>query len=316
MCLINIMTFYFYDQVIKEFDEKYWPLYFSADVLIIYKFKDEYFLNNRKIECDGELLCSKFFLSSNGDQVVMTQKDFSLLQDNEKEYWNFFRESPKSDISKVMNENIYLGIWVENDVITNIRNLLINFPKVQLDNEELDIWKQPKSKTPHNIKDLYYVVSGSKTEWINEILTLDKNLIDGFQVGSLKKIAERLNCYNFSEKLSDEEMNRIDECLTAKEINKKHIEKIFNILNKRENGSINLLEKCLKAEHIDEMTIKKIIQPLRELKKYRSKIVAHNVKDFPNEDLRTNFKTLLEQCNDSLLELSNLIKDKKIFYFN
>ena len=264
------MLFKKYNKIKKELNKEYWPVFFNSDVLILYKYKDEYFINNRRIETNGELICSKFFLSSDGDQVVLTKKDFNYLPKEEREYWEFFRESAKSDISETMYKNIYLGEWVENDSITNIREILKNFPKVKSENEELDIWKQPKSKTPNNIEDLYYVVSGSKIEWINEILTLDKNIIDGFKENNLKKI-------------------------------------IGNSENNEINGSINLLEEYLKSKNTDEETIKKIIKPLRKIKDYRNKIIAHNGKDFPNEDLRKNFKILVEECNEGLSELSKLI---------
>lgn len=276
MDLNNIMPFKRYNEIKEERNEDYWPVFFSSDVLILYKYKDEYLVSNRRIEKNGELICSKFFLSSGGDQVVITKKDFNYLPNKDKKYWKFFRESAKSDINESMYKNIYLGEWIENDPITNIKEILKYFPKVKIDTEELDIWKQPKSKTPHNIEDLYYVVSGSKREWINELLTLDKNIVEGFQGNNLKKI-------------------------------------IGDSKNKKNYGSINLLEECLKSENIAEPTIKKIIGPLRKIRNYRSKIIAHNGEDFPKEDLRKNFKVLVEECNDSLSELSDLINENKIF---
>ena len=50
--------------------------------------------------------------------------------------------------------------------------------------------------------------------------------------------------------------------------------------------------------------------PLKELWRLRSAIVAHAGGDYPKEDLRTHYRNLLEQCDKSMRKLAELINKR------
>lgn len=117
-------------------------------------------------------------------------------------------------------------------------------------------------------------------EWVDEIHTLDKLVVEGLKKPFLKEIATSMNCYD--SKL----------------------------------GTIKLLKKILETKGIDGHEVSVIISPLEEIRFLRTKIAGHssgqeadNIRKkliVKHGDLRKHFRSLVENTNKSIKELISL----------
>lgn len=145
---------------------------------------------------------------------------------------------------------------------------------INIDCNKFNIWKLKSLKPTIEPKNLNYVVTDSKNEWEYQIRVLSQILIEGLEPKVIKKLAKKLECY-------DSELRPIKQ-----------------------------LKKCLETKKILKSDINIIILPLIELNKYRSTIVAHNTtKDYPDVDLKENYRNLLEKCSNSIKKLSEIIEN-------
>ena len=98
-------------------------------------------------------------------------------------------------------------------------------------------WNLKASDLPSRV---HYPVTDLSEEWANEIMALDKLLVEGFETGWLKTKASELDT-------------------TALPT----------------DGSLVLTQWCLRGLGFDEQRAKNIVAPLRELHNLRSKLKGH-----------------------------------------
>lgn len=248
------------------------PAFFRSEVLAKYKQNpDKYTIEYRKINCRGAW--SLRYDINDEDQVFVYIKDISHLPYKEQQYWKSFNEKPKVGISKRTLRTDFEGKWdMEYDPLTSFKDILENFPDIKVKGKNIPLWKMPNLPKTRDIHFLNYVVTDSTKEWEDQISAIYQILIEGLQAKNIKLIANNLEC--------------------------------------REKGlkSVKQLIKCLEALNIHEETIDIIVMPLFELIDLRSKLVAHTTsKEYPEEDLKVQYRNLLEKCDKSMRKLADLI---------
>ncbi|MCZ7622939.1 MAG: hypothetical protein M5U24_10695 [Candidatus Kuenenia sp.] len=140
-----------------------------------------------------------------------------------------------------------------------------------LEEEKPDLWSCSDGKLNQQ---LHYPVTDSLKEWIDEIHTLDKLVVEGLKKPYLRNIAISLNCYD----------NKV--------------------------GTIKLLKKILETKEIDSHEINEIISPLEDIHFLRTKLAGHSSgkeadkirKDLiaKHGDLRKHFRNLVEKTDKSI----------------
>jgi hypothetical protein len=130
----------------------------------------------------------------------------------------------------------------------------------------------PNISETRDLTSLGYVVTESRKEWEDQILSLSQIIVEGLNTSYINKLAETKGC--------------------------------------RDKGlaSIKQLGKILESISISQEDIKTIINPLNELWQLRSAIVAHHGGTPPKGDLRLHFRELLTNCDSSLLKLAELVR--------
>lgn len=242
--------------------------------------KEKYLIDNNYIHFENGFVL-KYYMSNNGEQVVIPIEKLGSLPIVDQLYWKSFNEEPKSNLSLKMVKNIFKGEWFELDSLDNFKNLLRNFPKCYIKCKEYEFWIEPNSSKPHTLDDLNYVKINSKEYWESEIITLYLNLIEGLQINTIKLISKKLSCYN------------------------------------KELKSIKQFKECLYKQNIvPNKEIDQIISPLQRLDFYRSKVISHNTSnEYPTGNLNDNFEELLNDCYISIKFISNMI-ELGLFNFN
>jgi hypothetical protein len=246
------------------------PAFFRAEVLLKYKNDpDKYDFDQRMISCRGAWSL-RYDINEEG-QVHAFLCDLGDLPHQEQLYWKSFNENPKSGISKRSFKSDFLAEWdTEYDPLQSLEQILSEFPLVNHRGKSRAIWKiKAKEKS---LARLAYVVTNSTKEWEDQILELAKILVDGFDKSAISDLAKTMRCFNV--KL----------------------------------GSLKLLQRCVTKRKVAEETIHEIFDPLEELWKLRSSIVAHPGSAVPKQDLKQHYRELLERCDRSLRLLSELIE--------
>lgn len=254
------------------------PVFFNKEVFSKYK------MNREKYEINSDYIINKewmlrYYTTDDEEQIMILLRDLSFLPPQEQLYWKSFNEKPSSKLSEKTFKNYVLGEWAEIDDLNQLKINLRDFPRCNIDGEELTIWNEPSIKNQHDFDNLDYVRIDSKSEWEDEIQTLHLNIVDGFNNKTIKLIAKKMNCYN------------------------------------KEHQSLKQLENCLNTlKEIPSKEVKQIMSPLFELNCYRNKVISHTTGEEYPEDLQSNFKILIMNLNLSISFLSNIIQ-KGFFNF-
>lgn len=250
------------------------PAFFKPEVLLKYKQNPEkYTLDQRTISCRGSWHLQTYDINDAG-QVHTYLKYLSYLPYSEQIYWKSFNEEPKAGISKRALKTDFEGEWdLSYEPLSELKEALR-----KLEKEKAELW----SCTNEDLyKQLNYPVTDSEKEWSDEILTLDKLVIEGFKYSYLKTLATSLNCYD------------------------------------AKFGSIKLLRKVLKAKGISDQEVDGIITSLEEIQLLRTKFKGHssgNEADIIRKrliaqhgNLKNHFRQLIDCTNrgiKALLEIS------------
>lgn len=250
------------------------PAFFNPEVLSKYKQDPEkYTVHTQNIECRGSWSIDYIDINKEG-QVFAFMYQLSSLPYSEQKYWKSFNEKPKAGISKRAYNHYFLGKWDSDyDPLISIKNTIDTFPQANFGSQNVPIWKLPKLSTTKNVKTLNYVVTESTKEWEDQILTLYQILNEGLISKSINKLAKHLKC--------------------------------------REVGlkSVKQLDRCLDKIGIGKKERTEIIEPLIELWRLRSTIVAHPGGGEYPEDLKIHYKELLERCDVAMRNLAELINN-------
>ena len=247
------------------------PAFFRAEVLLKYKNDpDKYEIDQRIITCRGAWSL-RYDINEEG-QIHAYLCDLGDLPYQEQVYWKSFNESPRASISKRSFKTDFLAQWdTEYNPLESLEQILSEFPSVNHRGKVRPIWKM-KAKE-RSLARLAYVVTSSSKEWEDQILELAKVLVDGFDKTTVADLAKALRCYNV--KL----------------------------------GSLKLLQRCVTKRQVAAETIYEIFDPLEELWKLRSSIVAHPGGAVPKQDLKQHYRQLLERCDHAMQLLAELIEN-------
>ena len=159
------------------------PAFFDLEVLVRFKNDPEkYSFFNKSISCRNAWNLKEYDINEVG-QVHVYVGDLAKLPYKEQLYWKSFNERSKAGISKRAFENDILGeISSEEDPLDSLKATI-----AYLD-ESLPAWW--KRRGPEMIDEVHYPATDSVTEWGDELLSLDQLLVEGFQVKSLRKVAD------------------------------------------------------------------------------------------------------------------------------
>jgi hypothetical protein len=206
-------------------------VFFRPEVLTKYKADSEkYRLEDRSISCRGTWHLKTYDINAAG-QVHTYVCYLRDLPYEEQLHWKQYNERPKAPISKRAFAGDFEGRWdQEYDPLTSIREFVGELVKARTS------WWTLRAEDL--LERVHYPVTASADEWAEELLQLDKLLVEGFEKRVLKRAATVLG---------------------------RTIEPQY--------GSLKLVEECLiglAEEHAAE-----VVAPLRELQRLRTKIKGH-----------------------------------------
>jgi hypothetical protein len=209
------------------------PVFFRPDVLQRYKSDpNKYTLRERSIDCRGGWGLKTFDINEEGQvhTYIVYLRD---LPHSEQLYWKAFNEPPKAAISKRAMATDFEGAFhLDYNPLQSIFTLTN-----RLSSLAAPWWSL---KAPHLQSRVHYPVTDSSEEWANEIMALDKLLVEGFEKGWLKTKASELRQPTLPN-----------------------------------DGSLVLTQWCLRGLGFDEQRAKETVAPLRELHNLRSKLKGH-----------------------------------------
>jgi len=246
------------------------PVFFKPEVLLKYKADpDKYTISERHISCRGTWSLETYDINDKG-QVHTYLVYLGRLPHSEQLYWKSFNERPKCGISERAFKTDFKGDWdLSYDPLSSLKSSLQRIQK-----EKIGLWVC-------NDEDLYrrlnYPVTDADKEWIDEIHTLDKVVIEGFSYQYLKSLATSLGCFDVT------------------------------------YGSIRMLETILGKKGISEEEVKGIIEPLDEIRKLRTKFAGHRTGEETTKikkellkkygSLKEHFRSLLQRIDHGVQTL-------------
>jgi hypothetical protein len=155
------------------------PVFFRSEVLHKYKADTEkYKLHDRSIACRHTWHLETYDVNDAG-QVHTYLKYLSYLPYEEQLYWKSFNEAPKGPISTRAYQTDFEGQrYSEYDPLQSLRNVLLD-----LDNNQASWWILRDSKL---LAKVHYPVTKAEDEWMKELHSLDKLIIEGFVISDLR----------------------------------------------------------------------------------------------------------------------------------
>ena len=161
------------------------PAFFRPEVLQRYKSDPtKYTLNERSIDCRGSWSLQTYDINEEG-QVHTYLVYLRHLPHSEQLYWKSFNVRPRGSISK---RAVMTDIKGEFHLDYNSLQSILAFVH-KLAEDGVDWWKLKAADLPSKV---HYPVTDASEEWANEIMPLDKLLVEGFEVGWLKAKASVL----------------------------------------------------------------------------------------------------------------------------
>jgi hypothetical protein len=249
------------------------PAYFKPDVLAQYRQNPSKFvIDDRRLTCKGAWDIP-YDINDEG-LVVAYISDLSNLPYKEQLRWKAFNVAPVGEISERAYKTDFLGLWDETyEPLSSLKHILIHFPQYDEQGMPSMVWRMPPSPETRDINFLGHVVTDSRKEWEDQILTLGQILVEGLNKQFLKTVASRLGC--------------LDPQL----------------------GSIKLIDAILEKLGVPPSEREEIISPIGHVHSLRSSLVAHVGGALPEGDLRDHFRQLLEKCDKAMRELADIVKN-------
>ena len=158
------------------------PAFFRPEVLSKYKADRDKFTvseENRYIDCRGGWGLRSYDINEAG-QVFVYICYLRYLPYQEQLYWKNFNEDPKSGISERALLNDFKGEWV--DFEQPLANLLSTLR--EWDGRDVPWWKLGSETLLAAVNTPY---TSSVEEWSRAFLDLAKLLVEGFQIGAIRK---------------------------------------------------------------------------------------------------------------------------------
>jgi hypothetical protein len=252
------------------------PAFFRPDVLNKYKLDpDKYTFGYRSITCRASWSL-KYDINEAG-QVHAYLIDLARLPYQEQLHWKAANVPPEGSISERAFRNDFKGEWFSaDDPLEDLKRHLIEFPKAEQQGREVAIWAASEDAKARGFPRLTYVVTESTKEWEDQILELNKVLVEGFKKPALKLAAKALGA---------------DDDTTA------------------QFGTLRLLRFCLEKRGVEPEVINDSVGPLQELNDLRSAGgVAHTGTRKVDQDQREHYRALLRACDGAMESLAAFVR--------
>ncbi|HQV68569.1 MAG TPA: hypothetical protein PLU69_10235 [Acinetobacter sp.] len=248
------------------------PVFFRPEVLLKYKAASEkYTVEYRSITCRETWHLQLYDVNEAG-QVFTYLKYLGQLPYAEQLYWKSFNEAPKAPISQRAIDHDFEGKWIQHyDPLNDLLKILKDLHKAQV-----SWWKLADLSL---LSRVHYPLTASADEWGREIHSLDKLVVEGFVLNSLRSILGSLGG-SFETKWQ----------------------------------SLKLIQEILEKLGLSELETNQIVSPLIDLHKLRNKIIGHATGK-EAIDIKTgilnkhhsfweHFKFLSSECCNSVHEIS------------
>lgn len=247
------------------------PAFFRPEVLAKYKADTEkYRIEDRSIYCRGAWSIRGFDINNAG-QIHAYVVDLRNLPYQEQLYWKAHNENPKGSISSRAFLADFEGSWEQGyHPLNELKNKLRNM------SGRVEWWDL---KDPQLIEKVNYPVSTSPDEFANEIMNLDKLLIEGMNERFLKESL-----------------------------------RIANVAIDKTWRSLMLLEEVLVLLGKIRDDVRTLLAPFRQVHHLRSKLKGHvsgsEAREIQKQIIdnhgtyREAFQQLCAQCDRSLGELT------------
>jgi hypothetical protein len=244
------------------------PAFFRPDVLLKYKKDPEkYILEDRSITARNYWHLKTYDTNEAG-QVHTYLIYLSHLPYEEQLYWKSFNEAPKAAISRRAYATDFQGeVYDQYDPLSSLRYALREF-----NSKNVPWWKLRSGQL---IEQVHYPATKSSEEWADELMALDKLLVEGFEEKWLRSRATELG--------------------RSPEIRLR---------------SLKLVEECLVGLNFEEERARQITAPLHEVHNYRSQLKGHATGGEASKiraavlsrhgTYRKHFETLCATCDESI----------------
>jgi hypothetical protein len=263
------------------------PAFFRPEVLVKYKSDTEkYSLRGSDINCRDTWHLQSYDVNPAG-QISAYLKDLRLLPYSEQQHWQQYNEPPKVDIQNLKNPgaNISEGAFISHflgkfsDIVDPLSDL--KYFLTQLHSSKCEWWDMVSDS---EVNKTHYPFTDSKDEWANELMNLDKLLVEGLKGKFIKQ----------------------------------NVAQLLGTKPDPNFRSLKLLELWLTYKGFDDDTAKGVLNPLRELHNLRSKVKGHNTGSeaiaIAREVLKNHgsfkkhFRDLVEQCHESFVLINEAIE--------
>ncbi|MGL1934473.1 MAG: hypothetical protein OCD01_05615 [Fibrobacterales bacterium] len=183
-CNPNSLSNYFQESD-KPFEIS--PVFFRSEVISKYKGDtDKYYIDHNAITCRDAWHLKTFDVNEAG-QVHTYIGYLSRLPFQEQLHWLQYNEDPKAPLSERVIKTDFEGTFHNQyDPLTSFKSKIndLIYKKVKW-------WKLRHSEL---LRKVQYPYTASKDEWAEEIMNLDKVLVEGLEQSQLKIIAKNLEC--------------------------------------------------------------------------------------------------------------------------
>jgi hypothetical protein len=206
--------------------------------------------------------------------------DLRNLPYEEQLHWKAYNEPPKGGISKCAYDADMLGCWTSHpNPLLDLKHLLREWQSKQV-----GWWALRSDKLWDSVN---YPVTAAADEWANDLMQLDKLIIEGFSSKWLQALNQELG-----------------------------------IGPPANPGSLNLLKQCLVGLGLGEVDANDLLDPLRALTNFRSKLKGHvegaDALLLKREALKTygtyrsHFSSLCEKCHESMKEIEEALSRRPL----
>jgi hypothetical protein len=258
----------------EDWPELISPAFFRPEVMAKYRADtDKYDVTEMTIRCRGSWFLRSYDVNDAG-QIHVYLKDLWDLPNSEQLYWKSFNEQPKDGIAqRAIDRDFRLRSWGGLDPLRDLRQELANFPAADHRGSEAIIWSPSTFTVDALVAQLHYVLTESRKEWRDQIVELNKVVVEGLQESEIRALARALGC--------DDQSKR----------------------------AIKLLKACLECAGVDPATIAEIHDPLTKLYGLRSHAGgAHRGSSGPSAYLKAHYEDLLNDVANAVKLLAEQIR--------
>jgi hypothetical protein len=258
----------------EDWPELISPAFFRPEVMAKYRADPEkYTVTDMTIECRGSWFLRSYDVNEEG-QVHVYLKDLWDLPHSEQLYWKSFNEEPRDGIAQRAIERDFRLRWSDGfDPLRDLKQRLTSFPTATHHGTAVPIWSPGTVDVDAMFDPLHLVLTESRKEWRDQIVELNKVVVEGLQESSIRAAARSLGC------------------------------------DHPEFRSIRLLRACLESSGVDSDTVAAICEPLATLNGLRSRSGgAHRGSSGPTAYLKVHYENLTAEVANSVKLLAEQIE--------